>query len=224
MSVENRFDSEALKWDSKPETVQSSQAFFETLIKRIPTLTKPDANLTFLDLGCGTGLLSQRLAGCESVAKVVGVDTSDGMISMFNAKQDTVPGGQKMKGFVKLLEDPNDPVLEGEKFDFAVVHLALHHIPDMASVVKTLTGTLKPGGKVFLSDFENDGQHALRFHPESKHHDVERHGVTKEEMQSIIQQAGLVDIVVENSFSLDKTVEGKPEPFPFVLGQGTKTS
>lgn len=222
MSVENRFDSEALKWDSKPDTVQSSQRCFETLLERNPSLSQSNSKLSILDLGCGTGLLSQRLATCQGVSKIVGVDTSEGMIKMFNAKRDTVQGGEKMNGYVKYLEDPNDSILQGQRFDFAVVHLALHHIPDMASTVKTLTGTLKPGGKVFLSDFENDGQHALRFHPASKHHDVERHGVTKEEMKAIMQEAGLEDIVVENSFSLDKTIDGKAEPFPFVLGQGTK--
>jgi SAM-dependent methyltransferase len=177
------------------------------------------------------------------VSKVVGVDTSEGMIKMwvcggtktprctsltslhrFNSKQAKVPGGEKMVGHVKLLVDPNDAILQGQKFDIAVTHLALHHIEDMAPVVHTLAGTLSAGGRVFLSDFENDGEHAVRFHPKSKHHDVERHGVTRVEMLEILQSAELNDVKVENSFALDKTIQetGEQEPFPFLLGQGSK--
>jgi len=78
----SRFDKEALIWDSKPEVVQSTQAFYETLKERIPRLTDSSAKLSVLDLGCGTGLVSQRLAECEGVAKVVGVDTSKGMVEV----------------------------------------------------------------------------------------------------------------------------------------------
>lgn len=94
----------------------------------------------------------------------------------------------------------------------------------MAAVTKTLAGTLKPGGQLLLSDFENNGKHALLFHPESKHKHVERHGVTRDEMESILKQAELHTIKVENSFSLDKTVHDldREEVFPFLLGEGTK--
>lgn len=82
ISAMSRFDKEALIWDSKPEVVQSTQAFYETLKKRIPRLSDSSAGLSILDLGCGTGLVSQRLAECEGVAKVVGVDTSKGMVEV----------------------------------------------------------------------------------------------------------------------------------------------
>lgn len=83
MSGKNeRFNAEALQWDSKPETVQSSQALFEYLVSRLPELSDKSKRLAVLDLGCGTGLLSQRLAQCEGVASIVGVDTSEGMIDV----------------------------------------------------------------------------------------------------------------------------------------------
>lgn len=82
MSSDNRFDEEALAWDSKPDTVISSQSCYEALVSQIPELQKEEAGLAILDLGCGTGLLSQRLAACSGVSKVLGVDTSEGMIKM----------------------------------------------------------------------------------------------------------------------------------------------
>lgn len=219
----SRFDQEALNWDSKPEVVQSTQAFYETLLKRIDRLHDSSAKLSILDLGCGTGLVSQRLAECAGVARIVGVDTSKGMIEVFNSKVETLPVGSKMKGIVKLLEDPDDPVLEGQRFDIALMHLTLHHVPEMEPLIKTLAGTLVSGGQIILSDFENDGEHAKSFHPESKWGDVERHGIEKEEMESILKAAELQDIKVDHSFTLPKTVQnGRVENFNFILGVGSK--
>ncbi|UZJ53252.1 hypothetical protein CBS101457_002572 [Exobasidium rhododendri] len=219
----NRFDAEALNWDKRPETVQSSQAFYETLVKRYAQLDDSNAHLSILDLGCGTGLVSQRLAQCAGVSKIVGVDTSKGMIDMFKSKAETIPSGSKMKGFVKLLEDPEDPILEGQKFDITLMHLTLHHVPEMEPLIATLANTLKPSGQLILSDFENDGEHAKSFHPQSKWSDVERHGITRSEMEHVLKEAGLQSIKVDDSFTMPKTVEsGKSESFPFILGVGSK--
>ena len=144
-------------------------------------------------------------------------------VGSFNAKVESLPAGAKMKGIVKLLEDPNDAVLEGRKFDIALMHLTLHHIPDMVPLIQTLEGTLKPGGQVLLSDFENDGEHAKLFHPQSKWGDVERHGITRTEMHDVLGAAGLQNVTVDHSFTLPKTVEGGgEEDFTFILGAGTK--
>lgn len=79
----SRFDAEALNWDSKKEVVQTSQSFYELLFKKFEALSDPKAHLAILDLGCGTGLVSQRLAQCDGVEKLIGVDTSKGMIDVW---------------------------------------------------------------------------------------------------------------------------------------------
>lgn len=141
----------------------------------------------------------------------------------YNSKRDTVPSGIKMKGIIKLLEDAEDPVLEGQKFDFALMHLTLHHVPDMLALINTLAGTLKPGGQLLLSDFEDTGEDAKKFHPEHKWHDVERHGVKRCDMESIMEKAGLKNVQVDESFKLPKTLEGgKMQNFTFILGVGSK--
>lgn len=124
-----------------------------------------------------------------------------------------------------LAQDPNDPILQGQKFDLAVTHLALHHIPDMGATVRTLAGTLVLGGRVLLSDFENDGSHAVLFHAKHKHHSVERHGITRDEMRGILEKAGgLTDVNVDTSFALPKTLpDGTKTDFPFLLGSATRS-
>jgi SAM-dependent methyltransferase len=141
----------------------------------------------------------------------------------FNSKAESLPHGHKMKGIIKLLENPEDSVLEGQKFDYALMHLTLHHVPEMEPLIKTLAGTLVPGGQIILSDFENDGEHAKLFHPESKWGDVERHGLERSEMEHILKAAGLENIKVDHSFTLPKTVEnGGEEGFAFLLGVGSR--
>jgi SAM-dependent methyltransferase len=146
------------------------------------------------------------------------------MMYRFNSKAERIPSGTKMKGFVKLLEDPEDPILGGQKFDITLMHLTLHHVPEMEPLIQVLAGTLKASGQLILSDFENDGEHAKTFHPESKWSDVERHGITRAEMEHVLREAGLKNVKVDDSFTMPKTVEsGEQEDFPFILGVGSRS-
>jgi len=71
-----------------------------------------------LEIGCGTGLLSTFIA--PQVGSLLGVDTSKGMIDVFNTKTRAHPN---MSGRVMLLESPEQ--LEGKKFDLVTSNLLL---------------------------------------------------------------------------------------------------
>jgi SAM-dependent methyltransferase len=116
-----------------------------------------------------------------------------------------------------LLEDPEDPALplgiDGRcmKFDLVVSHLALHHIADHASLLRTLHGCLKPGGRVALTDFEDFGPEARRFHPEGKMSDVEhQYGIKAERFACLMREAGFEDVSVAPAWTMDKEVETYP--------------
>ncbi|KAK4194222.1 S-adenosyl-L-methionine-dependent methyltransferase [Triangularia verruculosa] len=145
-----------------------------------------------------------------------------------------------------LLEDPNDTRLQIDpmtrdaleagspprRFDLVVSHLVLHHIPDLAAVFKIMFELLKPGGKVAVTDFEDFGPEARKFHPESKMEGVERHGIRKEDIRKIIEESGFEGVTVETAFELPKRVESVPGKgdtesgptmvFPFLICSGTK--
>lgn len=158
-----RFNSEALTWDSKPEVVRSSQLCLHTLLT---TPLLPDLRTTHvLEIGCGTGLLTVPLA--NNVSSILALDTSDGMISMLDAKV-ADQGLRNVVAKVRLLEDADDEVLGGKRFGLVVSHLVMHHVPDMSALVKVMYGTLEEGGRVWVSDFEDDGPQAELFHPKDK--------------------------------------------------------
>lgn len=158
-----RFNAEALTWDTKPEVVRSSQLCLHTL-QTTPLL--PNLRSTHvLEIGCGTGLLTVPLA--SGVSSILALDTADGMIGMLDAKVSD-RGLRNVVAKVRLLEDADDEVLGGKRFGLVVSHLVMHHVPDMPALVTVMFGTLEKGGRVWISDFEDDGPDAELFHPKDK--------------------------------------------------------
>lgn len=199
---------------------------------------RPD--LDVLEIGCGTGLLSFQLA--PHVRSLIGVDTSDGMIDAFNRKVAALsdPDHANLAAVNVLVQSADDVHLQetcaalatrrGEsgkdapyRFDLVVSHLTLHHIPSLEGLLVTLRDCLRPGGMIALTDYEDFGVEAIKFHPESKRPGVERHGINKNEIEDVIAGAGFNEVRVERAFGLTKEVEfGEEMTFPFLLCLGKK--
>ena len=83
MNTEKRdFDKEAAAWDEVPARVRLANDIVAAISDEI-ALT---SNMDVLDFGCGTGLLTLRLQ--PVVRSITGVDSSQGMINVLNAKID----------------------------------------------------------------------------------------------------------------------------------------
>ena len=242
-----RFNSEAASWDRNPFVHTASTHALEAILARFPTqLSKSNPRWTDLEIGCGTGLLSTLIA--PYVQTCVAVDAAEGMIEALKTKTQQSGAPQNITPVAVLLEDPEDPALppadpnqpDGErmKFDLITSHLVLHHIPDLTSVLRTMLGCLKAGGYVALTDFENFGPEARRFHPRSKMEGVERHGIEPRQMETWLKDAGFVDVEVVRAWTMEKKVEkfeaefgnkgqgaedeGEISKFPFVLCLGQR--
>lgn len=239
-----RFNAEAAAWDSNPSVLLASERAHKAIIDRLPA---PDttSSLDVLEIGCGTGILTLALA--PSVGSITAVDTAEGMIAALQAKLNAEGCAAKNVHAVHaMLEDPDDEriqlrpaaaprfedgdALAPRRFDLVVSHLVLHHIPDLLAVLRTMFGCLRPGGQVMLTDFENFGPQARRFHPESKMEGVERHGIRRADMEALLLGAGFVDVKIEIAFEIDKAVETAPGGgltgatmmFPFLICIGRK--
>lgn len=222
-------------------TSSSTPANPPSLQPRQTRLTRPPTEPNILEIGCGTGLLSLALS--PHARALLGVDLAAGMVAAFAAKLAARGGGvANVAALATLLVDPDQPDVQGAarallggddadapvRWDLVVSHLTLHHIPRMADVLATVLASLRPGGRVALTDFEDFGPEAVWFHPASKRADVERHGIKRAEMAALMEAAGFVDVRVERAFVLEKEVDpaeagGRTRlGFPFLVCLGRR--
>jgi ubiquinone/menaquinone biosynthesis C-methylase UbiE len=97
-----------------------------------------------LDVGCGTGVLAERLAGAGYA--MTGVDPSEGMLDVLRRRTATV---KAVHGSGTALPFPDG------SFDLALTVAVMHHIADPADVRATLaemTRVIRPGGYVLIWD------------------------------------------------------------------------
>lgn len=185
------------------------------------------------------------------VERIVAVDAAEGMIDVLKQKLQKKDAPSNILPVCVLLEDPEDdslPPADGgkpdgprQKFDMITSHLVLHHIPDLKDVLKTMLGCLAPAGKVMLTDFQDFGPEAKRFHPASKLDGVERHGIDVEDMTKLMGDVGFVNVSCQPEWTMVKSVEkfdgefgkegkaggdgqGENMEFPFLICYGERSA
>lgn len=220
-----RFNAEAAAWDKNPFVHAMSLEAWKAIQKFVPFLFTRDGNALgrpdILEIGCGTGLLTLEVAPAAN--RLVAVDAAKGMIDVLSSKLKKPNTPENILPLAILLEDPEDKMLPPAdsaepngprlKFDLIISHLVLHHIPDLKPVLATMLSCLKEGGTVALTDFEDFGPEARRFHPESKMDGVERDGIGRESIAALMREVGFRDVKVEVAWEHSKIVEKYPGEF-----------
>ncbi|MBX7161239.1 MAG: methyltransferase domain-containing protein [Acidimicrobiia bacterium] len=106
---------------------------FDDLVDLVET--KPEMKV--VDLGCGTGELTRRLADSLTGADVVGVDSSTAML-------------ERSREFERegLRFEHGDLAAYPGRFDLVVSNAALHWVDDQADIVASVFAMLAPGGQL----------------------------------------------------------------------------
>ncbi|OUM02605.1 class I SAM-dependent methyltransferase [Variovorax sp. JS1663] len=97
--------------------------------------------LSWLDVGCGTGALTQTLLARARPASVLGIDASAGFIA--HARAHTADARASF-----LVGDAQGLPLEPSPFDAAVAGLLLNFLPDPARTMAGMVRAVQPGGTV----------------------------------------------------------------------------
>lgn len=95
-----------------------------------------------LDIGCGSGLLVEKLA--SYYAEVVGIDISDQMLEIAKYK--------RQRSNTVYLNMDAEHLNFKEKFDMIVSRTTFHHLNDIPHVIKQMKGILNDGGKIVILD------------------------------------------------------------------------
>ena len=130
----------ATRWD--PALYAAHASFVPALGAAVLDLLAPRAGERVLDLGCGDGVLTQKLiaAGCD----VVGVDADAAMVAAAQAK-----GIDARLGDARALDFDDE-------FDAVFTNAALHWVGQPDVVTAGVKRALKPGGR-YVGEF---GGHA----------------------------------------------------------------
>jgi 2-polyprenyl-6-hydroxyphenyl methylase/3-demethylubiquinone-9 3-methyltransferase len=98
-----------------------------------------------LDIGCGGGLLCESLQGLG--AQVTGIDLAPGMLE--SARLHAAERGVAID--YRLLAAESLAAVEPGTFDVVTCMEMVEHVPDPASILRSIGTLLRPGGTAFLS-------------------------------------------------------------------------
>jgi ubiquinone/menaquinone biosynthesis C-methylase UbiE len=207
-SEKRNFDQEAASWDQMPGRVKVAQDIANSMIRKI-NLT-PDMDV--LDFGCGTGLLTLALQ--PFVRSITGVDSSQGMLDVFNKK---IKEQNLRNTQVNYLDLDKGDVITGS-YHLVVSSMTLHHIKDISSLVKQFYSVLHPSGQLAIADLDLDDS---QFH--TNNDGVFHFGFDREDLRQMIVAAGFRDVKNHAAAQVEKPVDdGKIRLFTAFLMIGCK--
>lgn len=174
----NDWDCYADSWDQDEAARAYATAAFASLQAVLASHTLTLDGASVVDFGCGTGLLTERLASCG--ATVYAVDTSTAMLAVLEAKIDQ-HGWSDVWASTELPE--RTPV-----HDVIVCSSVCSFLDDYPGTVQELVSLLRPGGLFVQWDWEgnDNGQ--------------DTHGLTRAEINDALTSAGLDEVSVGVGF------------------------
>jgi trans-aconitate 2-methyltransferase len=131
------------KWD--PDDYHRHSSAQECIAEDVISGLKVEGNEFILDIGCGDGKVTSKLASLVPQGRVLGIDSSKKMIDFCRKKFPT-------SNYTNLeFEHLNALDMKFESnFDLVTSFACLHWVKDHLAVLRNIKRSLKPGGKLLL--------------------------------------------------------------------------
>jgi arsenite methyltransferase len=139
-----------------------------------------------LDLGCGTGWASRRMARVATAGEVVGLDVADEMLRRAEQASSNLKNVRYVWGSAEKIPAPDNSfskVLSVESF---------YYYADQGKALDELRRVLAPGGRLFiLINLYKDNHYSLRWVGELK---VPVQALSEAEYLDMLRQHGFTDV------------------------------
>jgi 2-polyprenyl-3-methyl-5-hydroxy-6-metoxy-1,4-benzoquinol methylase len=179
----------AAEWDTRADTRLYSEQAFASWERKAAPLVSDLANSRVLDFGCGTGLLSEKLA--PICGHIVAVDTAAAMIDVLQAKvMDKHIGNITPLVAAIDAETIRENSEFSEKFDLIVASSVCGFLPDYNLTLRDLSSALNLGGLFVQWDWLNE--------------------MPIERIRNAYKASGLIDLGVEEVFAMTMDNESVP--------------
>jgi ubiquinone/menaquinone biosynthesis C-methylase UbiE len=126
--------------------------FFPDSARHLAALLTLRGDEQVLDVATGTGHAALALAGRLPNGRVTAVDFSPGMLEQARAKAVSM----EVRNVEFLERDMQDLGFLATRFDAAVCAFGIFFVEDMAGQLAHIAGTVKSGGQVAISGFQED--------------------------------------------------------------------
>jgi len=179
MSSKNYFEKVANQWD------QMRKSFFSEKVRKV-AVAKADiqAGKLAADIGAGTGFITEELI--QNGLNVIAVDQSQAMLDEMKKKFDRFSSVEYRIGEFNKLP------IQDETVDYIFANMYLHHVNLSQVAIKEMVRTLKPGGKVIITDMD---EHEYEFMRKEQHDRWP--GFKREDVARWFKEADLKNIAVD---------------------------
>ncbi|ATD01495.1 class I SAM-dependent DNA methyltransferase [Pseudoalteromonas spongiae] len=154
--MSNSWDEYADGWDNNQDVV----LYAENAFKSLTQYTELNG-LRVLDFGCGTGLLTEKVA--KQAAEIIAIDTSAKMIDVLNAK--SLTNVRTLCCELSEHEIKNNPLLT-EGFDLIIASSVCAFVPNYQQLLTLFKRLLNQSGTFVQWDWQRNEQDDFGFTPE----------------------------------------------------------
>lgn len=174
--AEDYFRKVADQWDE----LRALYVHDDEVERQLAALIAEEAVGDLLDIGTGTGRILEILA--DKVGRAVGVDLSPDMLLMARSKLERA----RLRNCAVRKGDMNHLPLGDASFDAVTIHQVLHYAERPAKAIQEAARVLRPGGRLFIVDFQAHDLDYLR-----SEHEHRWLGFEEDKMADWLNAAGL---------------------------------